>query len=111
MILPPNFDKVHKRYHYSVTGNSSENARGLDSFEFADYEVCMSYHIGLTYILNRKNPLKFQVGTPNEVWRIMERCWDVEPTPERIVEDELFESEDDLFDMVLGNICINILVI
>ena len=41
---------------------------------------------------------KFKFVTPAEVWSIMARCWEVEPTSERIVEDIL------KFPMVLDRI-------
>jgi hypothetical protein len=35
------------------------------------------------------HPKRFKMGTPNEIWSTMERCWEVEPTSERIIEDIL----------------------
>ena len=31
--------------------------------------------------------MKFQLGTPKEAFRCMDRCWKVEPTLERVVQD------------------------
>jgi hypothetical protein len=31
--------------------------------------------------------LKFQLGTPNEAFKCLYRCWEIEPTLERVVED------------------------
>ena len=64
-------------------------ARGLDSYGFADLEVSMAFHEALTSKLKRDDPHKFQFGTPSQVWSSMRRCWDVEPTSERIVQDIL----------------------
>jgi hypothetical protein len=35
------------------------------------------------------DPRKFLTDTPKEMWSTMERCWQAEPTSERIVEDVL----------------------
>ena len=62
-------------------------ARALDSFGFADLELCIAFHVALTAKLRNNDPNKFQLGTPASVWRAMERCWEVEPTSMRIVQD------------------------
>ena len=49
--------------------------------------VSIDFHVALTYKLSRDNPLKFQLGTPREAFRCMERCWEVEPTNKRVLED------------------------
>ncbi len=35
------------------------------------------------------DPRRFHMGTPAQVWSTMTRCWQVEPTSDRIVEDIL----------------------
>ena len=45
--------------------------------------------MALTNRLANNDPRKFQLGTPAEVWRTMYRCWEMEPTSERIVQDIL----------------------
>ena len=80
---------IHKRYWNTVVGDSPEMARGLDSFGFADLELSMSFHQALTIDWAANNPNKFQFGTPNHVWSAMSRCWEVEPTSQRIVQDIL----------------------
>jgi hypothetical protein len=78
---------IHKRYHNSLVGDSPEMARALDSYGFVDLMVSMTFHVALTYRLPRDNPRKFQMGTPTEVMRCMKRCWEMEPTPERVIQD------------------------
>ena len=55
----------------------------------ADLELSMAFHEALTNRLANNDLRKFQLGTPAEVWRTMYRCWEMEPTPERIVQDIL----------------------
>jgi len=90
-ILKPTYEKynIHKRYWNCVVGDSPEMARGLDSYGFSDLEVSMSFHEAVTSKLKRDDPKKFQSGTPDQVWSSMRRCWCVEPTSERIVQDIL----------------------
>jgi hypothetical protein len=82
-------DGIHKRYWFTVVGDSPELARALDSFGFADLELSMAFHQALTCDWAANNPKKFQFGTPSHVWSAMSRCWEVEPTSERIVQDIL----------------------
>lgn len=82
-----NNDKVGNVYKNCVPGDSPEHCRGLDSHGFADLEVSIAFHVALTSNLPRKDPRKFQLGTPKEVFRCMERCWVVEPTSERVAQD------------------------
>ena len=76
-------------YWFTVVGDSPELARGLDSFGFADLELSMAFHQALTTDWPAHDPKKFQFGTPNHVWSAMTRCWEVEPTSQRIVQDIL----------------------
>ena len=80
-------DGINKRYWFTVVGDSPELARALDSFGFADLELSMAFHQALTSGWAANNPKKFQFGTPSQVWSAMSRCWEVEPTSERIVQD------------------------
>jgi len=75
------------RYKNKVVGDSPEMCRGLDSHGFADLESSITYHASLTSIYEFDNPERFNTGTPTEMWHTMERCWAVEPTSARIVED------------------------
>jgi hypothetical protein len=88
-ITGSNNARVHARYHDCVVGDSPEMNRGTDSFGFFDLEVSIEFHITLTWFLETNDAKKFQLGTPAEVWRCLERCWSLEPTSERIVEDFL----------------------
>jgi hypothetical protein len=101
MIMGDNNAKVKPCYRDSVCGDSPEQARGTDSFGFRDLELSMAYHIALTYELGRDNPNKFQMGTPAEVWRCMMRCWTVEPTSERVIQD--FMDYPRIQDMIIGS--------
>ena len=75
------------RYKNKVVGDSPEMCRGLDSHGFADLESSITYHSSLTSIYNFDNPKRFNTGSPKEMWHTMERCWTIEPTSARIVED------------------------
>jgi hypothetical protein len=88
-ITGPYNERVHKRYNDCLVGNRPEMARALDSYGFADLMVSIKFHaaLGLTYKLPPDNPLKFQLGTPNEAFKCLYRCWEIEPTLERVVED------------------------
>ena len=70
-----------------VVGDSPEFCRALDSHGFADLVVSMAYHCSLSTVYAVNDPRRFSMGTPEQVWSSMTRCWEVEPTSERIVED------------------------
>jgi hypothetical protein len=77
-------------YEGKLVGNSPELCRGLDAHGFSDLETSIHYHVSLTRMMyDEGDPRKFLTGTPKEMWSTMERCWQVEPTSERIVEDVL----------------------
>lgn len=98
-ITGSNNAKVVKYYRDSVVGDSPENARALDSYGFSDLECSMSFHVAMTAALLPNDEKKFQLGTPNQVWRTMERCWNVcEPTSERIVQvgEQYFNHDHDI---------------
>ena len=80
---------IGTRYHNKVVGNSPEMCRALDSHGFSDFKVSIAYHISLTSVYNDKDPRKFLAGTPNDLWNTMIRCWEMEPTSSRIVNDIL----------------------
>jgi hypothetical protein len=85
------------RYYRKVVGDTPELCRGLDSHGFADLRRSMLFHVALSslYPLTVKNadgkdvanPKRFNMGTPAEVEDTMFRCWKLEPTSERIVQD------------------------
>jgi hypothetical protein len=77
-------------YEGKLVGNSPELCRGLDAHGFSDLETSIHYHVSLTRMMyDEDDARKFLTGTPKEMWSTMERCWQVEPTSERIVEDIL----------------------
>jgi hypothetical protein len=70
-------------------GNSPENARGLDSFGFADLEYAMCFNCALAWHCPYGDPRRiFGQGTRKEVWCLMEQTWTVAgvPTNARITE-------------------------
>jgi hypothetical protein len=62
-------------------------SRGLDSHWFADLKVCIAFCLSLSSVYDVGDPRHFNSGTPNEMWATMVKCWDLEPTSDRIVED------------------------
>ena len=77
-------------YHNMPPGNSPENARGLDSFGFADLEYAMCFNCALAWHYPYGDHRRiFGQGTPKEVWHLMEQTWTVVgvPTNARITED------------------------
>ena len=75
------------RYAKKLVGDSPELCRGLDSHGFADLKRSTLFHSALTSSYAIDDVRRFKMGTPAEVWSTIERCWTVEPTSERIVED------------------------
>jgi hypothetical protein len=73
-----------------LVSNSPEMCRGLDAHGFSDLETSIHYHVLLTRMMyDEGDPRKFLTGTPKEMWSTMKRCWQMEPTSERVVEDIL----------------------
>ena len=81
---PTNIDN---RYRNKVVGDSPEICRGLDSHGFADLKVSVNYHTALSSVYDYDDIRRFNTGTPQETWSSTARCWTVEPTSERIIED------------------------
>lgn len=81
------------RYYKRVVGDSPELCRGLDSYGFADLRCSIAYHVALSTFYDSNDPRRFRHGTPAEVYSTMKRCWEVEPTSERIVADVLGFTE------------------
>jgi len=86
-IQEPFFKDVVKRYQDGVVGDSPEMARGLDSYGFQDLELSIQFHVALTSGYADNDPRKFKLGTPNEVWNTMVRCWQIDPSPDRVIAD------------------------
>ena len=74
-------------YCNKVAGDSPAICRGLDCQCFADLLRSIILHTSITYDRDDIDPRKFKTGTPEEVWSAMSRCWQIDPTSERIVED------------------------
>jgi hypothetical protein len=71
VITGSNNALVHPRYRDCAVGDSPEMNRGTDSFGFWDLEFSIEFNITLTWLLPIYNERKFQLGTPNEVWRCL----------------------------------------
>ena len=58
-------------YKNMPPGNSPENARGLDSYGFADLEYAMCFNSALSWVYPYGDPRRiFGQGTPKEVWHL-----------------------------------------
>jgi len=75
------------RYEGKVVGDSPEICRALDSHGFADFKVSIAYHTALTSVYDNNDERRLKTGNPHDLLRIMTRCWEMEPTSKRIVED------------------------
>lgn len=75
------------RYQGKLPGDSPEMCRGLDSFGFAHLQRAVTVHTSLTSILPANDPRRFKMGTPDEVWHTLVRCWEVAPSSSQIVDD------------------------
>jgi hypothetical protein len=81
---------VGARYEFKIVGDSPEMHRGLDSHGFADLKASVMTHASYTSVYpDSDEPRRFNLGTPAEVFRIIERAWAVAPTSKRICEDIL----------------------
>ena len=89
------------RYYQKVVGDSPELCRGLDAYCFSDHKRSMGFHTSLTSICNINDVSRFKTGTPAEMFSTMERCWTVEPTSHRIVEDIL--GFPDVLDKIIAH--------
>jgi len=47
----------------------------------------MAYYLSLSSVYTVGDPRRMNCSTPQEMWKIMFKCWELEPTSERIVED------------------------
>ncbi|KAJ1421305.1 hypothetical protein B484DRAFT_465573 [Ochromonadaceae sp. CCMP2298] len=59
-------------------------------------KLSMAFHTSLSSTYPEDDPRRFGMGTPPAVWRTMTRCWEMEPTSDRLVEDIM------AFEHVLG---------
>jgi len=76
-------------YKDKPPGNSPENARGLDSYGFADLENAMCFNCALSSVYPYGDPRRiFNQGTPRQVWHLMMETWTVvwAPSNARITE-------------------------
>jgi hypothetical protein len=77
------------RYEGKIVGDSPEMYRALDSHGFADLKAATMAYSAYTSVLPIGDARRFNLGTPNEVLRSVERAFAVAPTSKRIVEDIL----------------------
>ena len=75
------------RYDSSLVGNSPELMRALDCHGFNDFKQSTYYHVALTSVYPLNDPDRMFDGTPKQLEETMTKCWTLEPTSERIVED------------------------
>lgn len=85
--LPPTC--VGTRYANKLPGDSPEICRGLDSFGFAHLARALALHTAITTVLPPADERRFNMGTADEVWRSLTRCWQVAPTSVQICADIL----------------------
>jgi hypothetical protein len=106
----------NSRYHLKLVGNSPELCRGLDSHGFADLKQSVRLHCALSSVYRLDDARRFDLSTINGVQRAMERCWELVPTSERIVEDimalprvldKIIESEGCLVKVSLCVMCVS----
>jgi hypothetical protein len=84
---------IGTRYRGGVTGDSPELCSGLDRNGFADLSLSIAFHCSLSSIYPSDDIRAFRMGTPSQVEAAMMRCWMMEPTSQRIIQDiTKFES-------------------
>jgi hypothetical protein len=77
-------------YKDKPPGNSPESARGLGSFGFADLGYAMCFNYALAWHCPYGEPRRiFGLGTPKEVWYLVEQTWTVvgAPSNARVTEE------------------------
>ena len=47
----------------------------------------MAYYLSLSSVYTVGDPRRMNCSTPQETWKIMVKCWELETTSDRIVED------------------------
>jgi len=77
---------INNRYRNKTVGDRPEFCRGLDAYGFSDLKAMTVYMRSLTSMYPDDDPEKFKFGTPTEAWHTIERCWEISPTSERIVQ-------------------------
>ena len=75
---------VGNRYEFKIAGGSPKIRRGLDSHGFADLKAAvMTYASNTSVYPDKDEPRHFDLGTPAEVFRSIERAWAVAPTSKK----------------------------
>ena len=78
----------NSKYEVQVSRNEyKESCRGLDAYGFSDLEANISYSVAISSFLPHTHKDAMHLGTPAQVAATMTKCWQVEPTSERIVQD------------------------
>jgi hypothetical protein len=72
------------RHHGKIAGDSPEICRG-----FADLKAAIMAYSACTSVLPVGDARRFNLGTPNEVFRSIERAFAAAPTSKRTAEDIL----------------------
>jgi hypothetical protein len=74
------------RYEGKIVGDSPEMCRAIDYQGFADLKAAVTAYSSYTYSFPIGDARRFNLGTPNEVFRSIERAFAVGPTSKCIVE-------------------------
>ena len=83
-------------------GNLPENARGLDSYGFADLEYAMCFNCALSWVYPYGDPRRiFGQGTPKEVWHLMVETWTVVGAPSNARITEVISGWERLCDKII----------
>jgi hypothetical protein len=76
-------------FEHTYGAPPEEMCRALDSHGFADLKAAIMAYSSYTSVLLIGDARHFNLGTPNEVFRSIERAFAVAPTSKRVVEDIL----------------------
>jgi len=80
-------------YERKILGDSPEMCRALDSHDFADLKAGLISYASFTSLYLKKDPRRFHLGTPPQLFSSIERTWRITPTSKRIISDvELLPS-------------------
>ena len=82
--------KSSSRYSFRPIGNSPE-MNPLDNSLFRDFRLNLSLNVAASWFLEKNDPKKFSLATPNDISKAFVRLWDpthgTSPTSTRIMQD------------------------
>ena len=73
----------------------------IDNKGFKDLGCSIAFHVGLSYLVPKR---PFSLGTIPDITSTMSRCWDTEPTDDRVFED-IIKFPQILSDIVAAGGC------